>query len=133
MRFVLANLADPELSVRLVCRQLRISPRSLHALFADQERTFGRTVREIRLGECARRLAVTGPGVSVTSVAARYGFVDPAGFSRAFRRRFGMAPREVLGRPDRLAQLGLGAAGPLGPGAASPLGPGAARNVAVGS
>lgn len=110
MRFVLANLADPDLSVRLVCRQFHISPRSLHGLFADQERTFGQIVRETRLDECARLLSAAGPGVSVTSIAARHGFADPAGFSRAFRRRFGVAPREVLGRPDRLAQLGVGPA-----------------------
>jgi AraC family transcriptional activator of tynA and feaB len=100
LRHVLANLADPDLSVATVCRRFAISPRLLHTLFADQPASFAGTVRALRLERCARLIADPGSTASITEIAARHGYPDPASFSRAFRRQFGVAPRDVRGRPD---------------------------------
>ena len=43
-------------------------------------------------------LLASGAGVSVAQVAGDCGFVDLAGFSHAFRRRFGHPPSELLRR-----------------------------------
>lgn len=40
-------------------------------------------------------------GMSVSQVAYRSGYGHPSNFSTAFRRRFGMAPRELLARSSR--------------------------------
>jgi AraC family transcriptional regulator, positive regulator of tynA and feaB len=95
LRFVSARLGDPTLSVATVCRRFAISPRSLHNLFAGQENTFAGTVRAMRLERCARLLADPGNELTITEMAHRHGFTDSTTFSRAFRRRFGVAPRDV--------------------------------------
>lgn len=95
LRFIAANLGDPGLSVVAVCRRFAISPRLLHRLFEGQEHTFAETVRTMRLNQCARLLADPLNRSTITDIALRHGFTDPASFSRAFRREFGIAPREV--------------------------------------
>ena len=94
-RFVAANLGDPGLSVAGVCRRFAISPRLLHRLFEGQEHTFAETVRTMRLERCARLLADPLNRSTITDIAVRHGFTDSASFSRAFRRNFGIAPREM--------------------------------------
>jgi AraC family transcriptional regulator, positive regulator of tynA and feaB len=95
LRFVAANLGDPGLSVVAVCRRFAISPRLLHRLFEGQEHTFARTVRTMRLEQCARLLADPLNRSTITDIGLRHGFTDSASFSRAFRRDFGIAPREM--------------------------------------
>jgi AraC-like DNA-binding protein len=95
LRFVAANLGDPGLSVVTVCRRFAISPRLLHRLFEGQEHTFAETVRTMRLKQCARLLADPLNRSTITDIALRHGFTDSASFSRAFRRNFGIAPREM--------------------------------------
>jgi AraC family transcriptional regulator, positive regulator of tynA and feaB len=95
LRFVTANLGDPGLSVVAVCRRFAISPRLLHRLFEGQERTFAQTVRTMRLEQCARLLADPLDRSTITDIALLHGFADSASFSRAFRRDFGIAPREL--------------------------------------
>jgi AraC-like DNA-binding protein len=95
LRFVAANLGDPRLSVVAVCRRFAISPRLLHRLFEGQEHTFAQTVRTMRLERCARLLADPLDRSTITDIALRHGFTDSASFSRAFRRNFGIAPREM--------------------------------------
>jgi AraC family transcriptional regulator, positive regulator of tynA and feaB len=84
-----------DLSVAAVCRRFAISPRTLHHLFADADASFAATVRRLRLERCAALLADPTTTAGVTAVAAAHGFDDPTSFSRAFRRHFGVAPREV--------------------------------------
>jgi AraC-like DNA-binding protein len=99
LRFVAANLNDPDLSVSTVCRRFAISPRLLHKLFEQNTRPFAETVRTMRLDRCARLIADPHTRASITEIAARHGYPDPASFSRAFRRQFGVAPRDLRGRP----------------------------------
>ncbi|MFC4951250.1 helix-turn-helix domain-containing protein [Pseudonocardia sp. GCM10023141] len=101
LRHVDAHLGDPALSVASVCRAFSISPRLLHTLFETQEQSFAETVRALRLDRCARMLADPRQTATITEVAARNGYPDPAAFSRAFRRRFGTAPSELRPRPSR--------------------------------
>lgn len=89
------NLADPELTPGSIARDLFISPRHLHALFQDEDRTVAAWIRHRRLEHCRRDL--TDPLLrerSIQAVASRWGFTDAAHFSRAFRAEFGRTPRE---------------------------------------
>ncbi|MGK5113786.1 helix-turn-helix domain-containing protein [Geodermatophilus sp. CPCC 205506] len=95
LQHVRDHLGDRTLSVTTVCRRFAISPRTLHNLFADAEDSFGATVRAMRLDRCALVLAAAAPTVTVTEIATAHGFDDPSSFSRAFRRRFGVSPREA--------------------------------------
>ena len=95
------HLGDRDLSVAAVCRRFAISPRTLHGLFADADGSYAATVRRLRLERCAALLADPTNRATVTAVAAAHGFDDPTSFSRAFRRQFGVAPREVVPRPVR--------------------------------
>jgi AraC-like DNA-binding protein len=95
LRFVAAHLSDPALDVATVCRRFAISPRLLHNLFARHDNTFAGTIRAMRLEQCARLLADPGNKLTITEIAQRHGFTDSSTFSRAFRRHFGTAPREV--------------------------------------
>jgi AraC family transcriptional regulator, positive regulator of tynA and feaB len=95
--YVERHLGDRDLSVAGVCRRFAISPRTLHGLFADGDESFARAVRRLRLERCAAILADPRTTDTVTAVAAAHGFDDPTSFSRAFRRHFGVAPRDVRG------------------------------------
>ncbi|WP_280717756.1 helix-turn-helix domain-containing protein [Kitasatospora sp. MAP5-34] len=119
------HLGDPELSPEIIAQAHHISVRYLHRLFESEGVTVGRFIQQCRLEACARELARrsrTAPTVS--AVAQRWGFVNPAHFSRAFRAAYGMSPSDWRAR-----RTSEGAAGP--PGRACP--PGAVRGGASGS
>ncbi|MEV1175786.1 helix-turn-helix domain-containing protein [Nonomuraea sp. NPDC049784] len=89
------NLGDPDLSPESIAQAHRISVRYLHRIFEGEGITVGRLIQQRRLEECGRELARrsrTAPTVS--AVAQRWGFVNPAHFSRAFRAVYGVSPRE---------------------------------------
>ncbi|MFI0237919.1 helix-turn-helix domain-containing protein [Streptomyces sp. NPDC016845] len=89
------HLADPALSPEDIAKAHHISVRYLHRLFEGEDVTVGRLVQRRRLEECARELALGGRDLpSVASVAQRWGFVNPAHFSRVFRGAYGVSPRE---------------------------------------
>lgn len=92
VHFVRANSADPSLGVNGVAAHFRVSPRYVHQVFEEQASSFTQTVLECRLLAAARLL--TDPAARVTDVALRCGFGDPSYFGRAFRQRFGCAPRD---------------------------------------
>ena len=103
-RIIRTRLADPDLTPDDVARECGLSLRYLHDLFQDD----GRTVREYLVGErlhAARRMlehAVAGSS-TVTEICMACGFSSPSVFSTAFRRAFGISPRDVV-RRDRQPQ-----------------------------
>ncbi|MGW6271403.1 AraC-like ligand-binding domain-containing protein [Streptomyces sp. NPDC055060] len=89
------RLGDPALCPEDIAKAHHISVRYLHRLFEDEGVTVGRLIQRRRLEECARELARGGRDMpSVSSVAQRWGFVNPAHFSRVFRGAYGSSPRE---------------------------------------
>ena len=101
VRHVLDRCADPALSVARVAAHFRVSVRYVHDVFASQPETFAQTVLEQRLLRAAHLLS-TADGLSVGEVSDRAGFGDSSYFARAFRRRFGRAPRDwkAVNRPS---------------------------------
>lgn len=98
-RFIRAHLSDSELTLGRIAAECGLSLRYVHDLFRDD----GRTAREYLQGErllAARRMLDRSvPNASsVTEVCLACGFSNPSQFSTAFRRAFGMSPREVLRR-----------------------------------
>jgi transcriptional regulator GlxA family with amidase domain len=94
--WIAAHLAR-DLSVPQLAERARLSPRHFSRRFHE---TFGCTpaqfVDNLRLTEARERL--TAPGRTVDSVAASVGFASADVFTRRFRRRFGVAPKNYRER-----------------------------------
>nr|WP_244625682.1 helix-turn-helix domain-containing protein [Methylobacterium mesophilicum] len=90
------RLHDPDFGPESLPLALRVSRSRLYAAFTGDGGVAAK-IREARLDRAYRRLVALPDGGRVASVMVSSGFTDAAAFSRAFRRRFGMAPRDLLG------------------------------------
>ncbi|MDJ0336270.1 helix-turn-helix domain-containing protein [Salinibacterium sp. G-O1] len=89
------HLASTDLSPSSIAAAHYISTRHLHVLFQEQGMTVSTWIRSRRLERCRRDLV--DPAFAdrpVAAVAARWGFVDAAHFSRAFKTVYDVAPSE---------------------------------------
>lgn len=94
MSFVDVHLHDPNLSVETIARANHCSSRYLQKMFGSAE-SIGRYLWRMRLERCSSALAdQANAHRSITEIAFSMGFSNPSHFSRAFRGRFGMTPRE---------------------------------------
>lgn len=88
-------LADPSLSPATIADAHFISTRHLHAVFAEHSITVAGWIRERRLEHIRRDLADAQLlELPIATIAARWGLVNPAHFSRLFRTTFGQSPTE---------------------------------------
>ena len=93
---VRSRLADPHFGVAQIAQALRLSPSTLHRAWAGEACSLGDWIWAQRLDAAKRDLCDPGLGArSVSEIAFSWGFSDAAHFSRAFRARFGCAPREL--------------------------------------
>jgi AraC family transcriptional regulator, positive regulator of tynA and feaB len=89
-----AQLANPELTVEGLAATMNVSSRYLRGLFHGTEKLSHYILRR-RLEESANQLAsVLHQNRSITSIAFQCGFSNTAHFSRAFRKLYGMTPRD---------------------------------------
>ena len=96
---VRARLRDPGLTVAAIAKLLRLSPSTLHRAWSGEPSSLADWIWSQRLDAARRDLC--SPGLarrSVSQIAFHWGFNDAAHFSRAFRARFGCAPRELRAR-----------------------------------
>ena len=93
-RFVDRHLTDPQLSAARAAAALRISERTLHALFESTGTTFAAHVRQRRLEEC-RAAALACPSRPIMDIALAWGFGSMPSFYRAFQAAFGLTPGEM--------------------------------------
>lgn len=97
--YVSRRLHDPELNPGTVAAAHHISLSHLHHLFRGEETTVAAWIRARRLERVRRDLADPAlRALPIHAVAARWGLVRPADFSRAFRAAYGMAPRDFRAR-----------------------------------
>lgn len=90
-----ARLGERRLGPPTVAAAHHISVRRLHQLFAAQPETGSALIRRRRLEQCRADLADPAlRGLTVAAVAARWGFRDPAHFSRLFRAAYGHTAAE---------------------------------------
>ncbi|MET8703501.1 helix-turn-helix domain-containing protein [Kitasatospora sp. NPDC004723] len=89
------HLKDPQLGPQTIAAAHHISVRSLHKLFEGEGTTVSRLVQRRRLRASAEDLSGKDSGDStVSGVAQRWGFTDPAHFSRLFRASYGISPSQ---------------------------------------
>jgi AraC-like DNA-binding protein len=93
--YIEANLSDPALSPASIAAAHFISTRHLHNVFHESGTTVASWIRSQRLEGARRELGdPLHSGKSVGAVAARWGFLDAAHFSRTFRDAFGQSPSD---------------------------------------
>ncbi|WP_285243790.1 helix-turn-helix domain-containing protein [Pseudarthrobacter sp. fls2-241-R2A-127] len=93
--YIEANLSDPLLSPASIAAAHFISTRHLHNVFHESGTTVASWIRTQRLEGARRDLRdPLHAGQPVGAVAARWGFLDAAHFSRTFRDAFGVSPSE---------------------------------------
>ncbi len=93
-RSIDARLGDPQISLALIAKEERVSPRYLQKLFEAGGHSFSAYLRSRRLERC--RAELVDPlyaKMSISDICFRWGFNDPAHFSRAFREQYQTSPR----------------------------------------
>ncbi len=84
-----------DLTPETIARNVGVSVRSLYRLFEDRDFSLSKYIREQRLKRCAQQLhSENHRHENLTNIAYRWGFKDSAHFSRTFRNKYGMSPRE---------------------------------------
>lgn len=93
--FIRERLADPDLSPAVVAQQYNVSLRYLQKIFQEHNTSPARWIRDERLARCRAELADPGLNhLSIAAVGERSGFYGASHFSRLFRDRYGITPRE---------------------------------------
>ncbi|MGJ4928995.1 acetamidase/formamidase family protein [Bradyrhizobium sp. HKCCYLS2038] len=106
------QLDDAELTPARVAQSEGISERYLQKLFESAGDNFTHYLKERRLQRAWTDLSnPTEAHHSISEIAYRYGFGDSAHFSRSFRARFGLSPREFR---QQKAEQALTSAAPRG-------------------
>lgn len=98
-RHIDERLADPALSPPSIAAALRISLRYLHRLHEPTGQTIAATITARRLDRA--RALLLDPArrrLPIATIAALVGYRRADHFSRAFRARFGVAPRDLRER-----------------------------------
>jgi AraC-like DNA-binding protein len=118
-RFIAQNLRNPELTLPLIAAAVYVSDAHLSRLFRGEGQSVMRYVWESRLALAADMLRRAGLGerdgrsnrgrLQIGDIAHRCGFSTPAHFSRAFRDRYGVSPREALSADGCEAAVWFGA------------------------
>lgn len=98
-RYIDQNLATPGLGPATIAAANFISARHLHAIFHEQGLTVSSWIRARRIERCHRELS--DPMLAelpISTIAARWGFIDAAHFSHVFKASYGVSPTEVRAR-----------------------------------
>lgn len=94
-QFIESRLSDSELGLEVIASTLNVSTRTLYRAFRAHEVTVNEWIRKRRLDNC--RAELIDPNlrhVPVSLVAANWGLIDAAHFSRMFKTQFGVSPKE---------------------------------------
>jgi AraC-like DNA-binding protein len=98
MQRIESDFADPNLSPDLVANELRISKRYLQTLLAKAGTSFIQELNTARLDRASEMLSdAQANATPIAEIAFRCGFLDPGYFTRLFRKRFAMTPRNWRG------------------------------------
>ncbi len=92
--FIYQNLANPDISLKLVSQACHISERYIHLLFQNLPYTFAEWVKVNRL-TVANKILMKGNHSSVAEVGYQVGFTDQSYFSRIYKRHFGFSPKDT--------------------------------------
>ncbi|WP_426139548.1 transcriptional regulator FeaR [Pseudomonas sp. DWP3-1-2] len=94
-RLIETSLHETALGPDYLARHLNVSVRQLYRLFEQRQESISRYIQQRRLERIAQDLRAHDlRHESITQIAFKWGFIDAAHFSRAFKRYFQHAPRD---------------------------------------
>ena len=99
-RFIAQNLRNGELTVSRIAAAACVSDAHLSRLFSGAGQSVMRFVWESRLELAAEMLRHSQGHAQISDIAYRCGFSTPTHFSRVFRARYGISPRDVCTAKD---------------------------------
>lgn len=100
VRYIEDNLRDPELTPASIAEGMRLSTRYMRTIFAVSGEKVSAYILRRRLEECARQMRNPAwNGHTLIEIAFSWGFNSAAHFTRCFRDRFGVAPRDYRRSP----------------------------------
>lgn len=98
MRVLDANMGNPELTIEQLAGEVGISRVHLHRKLKElTNQTTSDFIRNARLSKAARLLS--SGKQSISEVAALVGFENQANFATAFKKLYGVTPREYMNNP----------------------------------
>ena len=97
--FIHFNLANFQISPKLVSQSCHISERYIHLLFKEMPYSFSEWVKLTRLLAANKLLTKTNYR-SVAEVAYQVGFTDQSYFSRIYKQHFGFPPKDTPIKPQ---------------------------------
>lgn len=100
------HLGNPALGPAMLARHHNISLRYLQILFQEHETSPARWIRDERLKRCYEDLGNPRfAHLSVANIGDRWGLPGASHFSRLFRERYDLTPRECRALPRRVAGI----------------------------
>jgi AraC-like DNA-binding protein len=94
-RYLQENFTDPSLCLSKLSDRYHISESYLSHLFKDRTgENFSTYLENLRMDEAQKRLAQGG--CSLSTLYAELGYTNPTTWRRAFKKRFGMTPSEMI-------------------------------------
>lgn len=93
-RLIAARLADRDLTPEKLCQELGISRSRLYRIF-EPCGGVSNYIRRQRLQKTRDALGDTTDTSSISSIAEKWGFMDPSTYSRTFKKEFGISPKEA--------------------------------------
>lgn len=87
------GVANPALTVDAVAATLGCSRAQLYRLFAEHGQSVADELNRLRMQQAGSLLRGHG-AIGIGIIAARCGYTEPAAFDKAFRRHYGMTPRD---------------------------------------
>lgn len=94
--FVMSNISNPLLDTSIIEAGTGLSARYINELFQQEDTSLMRYVWNSRLANCHKDLiSSNGATKQVSEIALRWGFNDFSHFSRAFKQKYGLSPREI--------------------------------------
>lgn len=97
--YVNDHLRDPDLSVASIARAIDMSADHLSRIFKHEPMPLSKLIWQSRLAACTNDLRDSKlRHRSISEIAFAWGFNDAAHFSRAFKERHGMSPRQWRAR-----------------------------------
>lgn len=93
-KFIAARLGDRDLTPEKICQELGISRSRLYRIF-EPVGGVSNYIRRQRLLKTRDALSDTTDASPISSIAEKWGFMDPSVYSRTFRKEFGISPKDA--------------------------------------